>query len=59
MGLTHDLLPVSAIALVIIAMVSVDVLIIGDPYRAISAIPIVLFLLVWAAATFKVRRRGQ
>lgn len=59
MGLTHDLLPVSAIAIVIISMVGVDLAIIRDPGRTISAIPIILFLLIWVLATLRVRRREQ
>lgn len=59
MGIREDLLPVSAILLVIVSMASVDILIIGEPLRALSAIPIGIVLLLWIAATLKVRRRNS
>ncbi|TFF96482.1 hypothetical protein EU546_01290 [Candidatus Thorarchaeota archaeon] len=57
MGLQEDLLPVSAILLVVASMVGVDIVIIGEPLRAFSALPIALVLLLWVAATVNVRRR--
>jgi hypothetical protein len=56
MQLTKELLPVSAILLVIIMMSGVDLFIIGDPSRLISVIPVVLVLVIWLVATLKVRR---
>jgi arginine exporter protein ArgO len=58
-GIREDLLPVSAILLVIVSMASVDILIIGEPLRALSATPIGIVLLLWIAATLKVRRRNS
>ncbi len=57
MDLVHDNLPVLAVAIVILSMVGVDLWIIGDPVRVLSVIPILLFLLLWMAATIRVRRR--
>jgi len=51
-----ELLPVSAILLVIVMMSGVDLFIIGEPSRLISVIPIVLVLVIWLVATLKVRR---
>ena len=56
MQLTKELLPVSAILLVIIMMSGVDLFIIGDPSRLISVIPVVLVLVIWLVANLKVRR---
>ncbi len=55
----YDTLPVIAILLVVISMSTVDVLIIGEPLRVISAIPILLVLLLWVLATLRIRRRGE
>ncbi len=59
MKLQEDLLPVSAILIVIASMVGVDILIIGEPLRTLSAVPISIVLLLWLAATIRVRRRND
>ncbi len=51
-----ELLPVSAILLVVVMMSGVDLFIIGEPSRLISVIPVVLVLVIWLVATLKVRR---
>jgi len=56
MQLMKELLPVSAILLVVVMMSGVDLFIIGEPSRLISVVPVVLALVIWLLATLKVRR---
>jgi len=51
-----ELLPVSAILLVILAMSGVDIVIIGDTTRLVSVVPILLVLVLWLGAILKTRR---
>lgn len=51
-----ELLPVSAILLVILAMAGVDLFIIGEPARLVSVVPVLLVLVLWFAAMLKTRR---
>ena len=51
-----DFLPVTAILIVIISMSSVFVFILGEPARLVSNLPIVLILVLWVLATFRIRR---
>jgi hypothetical protein len=51
-----ELLPVSAILLVILAMAGVDLVIIGEPARLVSVVPVLLVLVLWFAAMLKTRR---
>ena len=51
-----ELLPVSAILLVILAMTGVDLVIIGEPARLVSDVPVLLVLLLWSVAMLKTRR---
>jgi hypothetical protein len=52
-----DILPVIAILIVIISMSSVFVFILGEPARLVSNLPIVIILILWVVATFRVRRK--
>ncbi len=54
----EDSLPVLAILIVVISMMYVDVLIIGDALRALTVIPILVVLLLWAFATQRTRRKA-
>ena len=54
----EDSLPVLAILIVVISMMYVDVLIIGDALRALTVIPILVVLLLWAVATYRTRRKA-
>lgn len=51
-----ELLPVSAILLVILAMAGVDLFIIGEPARLVSVVPVLLVLVLWFAVMLKTRR---
>ena len=51
-----ELLPVSAILLVILAMAGVDLVIIGESARLVSVVPVLLVLVLWLAAMLKTRR---
>jgi hypothetical protein len=51
-----ELLPVSAILVVILAMTGVDIIIIGEPARLVSVVPVLLVLALWLAAILKTRR---
>jgi hypothetical protein len=51
-----ELLPVTAILVVILAMTGVDILIIGEPSRLVSVVPVLLVLVLWFAAILKTRR---
>lgn len=51
----EDLLAVLAILLVIVSMAGVDVLIINEPLRAVTVLPISLVLLLWGAAVMRLR----
>lgn len=51
-----ELLPVSAIILVVVMMSGVDLLVIGEPSRLVSIMPVMLVLVIWLLATLKVRR---
>ncbi len=57
MDLAKELLPVAAILVVLISMALVDIIIITDALRALTIIPMLIVLLLWTAATVKVRRR--
>ena len=52
----EDSLPVLAILIVVFSMIGVDVLIIGNALRALTVIPILLVLLLWVFATYRIRR---
>ena len=52
----RDILPVSAVFLVLLSMVSVDIVIINEPLRTVSIVPMVLIILIWLAAVVKLRR---
>ena len=56
MNYLKELLPVSAILLVILAMSGVDIVIIGDTTRLVSVVPILLVLVLWLGAILKTRR---
>jgi hypothetical protein len=51
-----ELLPVSAILVVILAMAGVDLFIIRGPARLVSVVPVLLILVLWFAAILKTRR---
>lgn len=53
----RDLLPLSAILVVLISMSLVDILIIGDAVRVVSIVPMLVVLLLWGVATLRVRGR--
>ena len=53
MELLKTLLPVAAILVVLVTMAAVDVVIIGEPLRVVSIIPMCLVLLLWGLATTK------
>ncbi len=55
--MAKELLPVAAILVVLISMALVDIIIITDALRALTIIPMLIVLLLWTAATVKVRRR--
>ncbi len=50
-------LPIIAILIVISLMVYTNIAIIGDVGRVISIVPISLIILIWFAATMKLRRQ--
>jgi hypothetical protein len=52
----RDVLPVSAVFLVLLSMISVDIVIINEPLRTVSIVPMVLIILIWLAAVVKLRR---
>ena len=52
-----DSLPVIAVLIVIMSMMYVDLLIIGDALRALTVIPILVVLLLWLFATYRMRRQ--
>lgn len=56
MNYLKELLPVSAVLLVILAMTGVDMIIIGEPSRLVSVVPILFVLVLWFAAVVKTRR---
>ena len=56
MEIHEDTLPVLAILGVILSMTGVNLLVIGDPMRAISAVPLSLVLVLWFIAVLKLRR---
>ena len=56
MKLMKDLLPISAILLVVISMTIVDIVIINEPLRALTSIPILIIIGLWFLATLKLRR---
>ena len=56
MKFMKDVLPVTAILIVIISMSSVFVFILDEPARLVSNLPIVLILVLWVLATFRIRR---
>ena len=56
MEIAKELLPVSAILVVILSMSMVDVFIIGEPLRVLSTAPIIFVLILWLVATIRVRR---
>ncbi|MHA1652375.1 MAG: hypothetical protein ACTSVT_00075 [Candidatus Thorarchaeota archaeon] len=55
MEMLRRLLPVAAIAVVLVTMAIVDVFIIGEPLRIISTVPMLLVLVLWGAATIRTR----
>ncbi len=57
MDLKIESLPIIAIIIVISMMVYTNIVIIGDVGRVISIFPISLIILIWFAATMKVRRQ--
>ena len=56
MEIHEDILPVLAILGVILSMTGVNLFIIGDPTRALSAVPLSLVLVLWLIAVLKLRR---
>ncbi len=56
-NLIIDVLPVVAILSVVFSMSIVDIVIIGDPWRLMSTIPILFIVILWGLATFRIRRR--
>ncbi len=56
LNIAKELLPVSAILVVLFSMAGVDILIVGEPLRAVTVVPIGLVLLLWLVATVRVRR---
>ncbi len=56
MEIHEDILPVLAILGVILSMMGVNLFIIRDPMRAISAVPLSLVLVLWLVAVLKIRR---
>jgi hypothetical protein len=56
MKILKELLPVSAILIVILAMSGVDIFILGEPERIVSSIPMIIILMLWIFASYKIRR---
>jgi hypothetical protein len=56
MEIHEDTLPVLAILGVILSMTGVNLFIIGDPMRSLSALPLSLVLVLWLIAVLKLRR---
>ena len=56
MKIHEDILPVLAILGVILSMTGVNLFIIRDPMRVISAVPLSLVLVLWLVAVLKLRR---
>jgi hypothetical protein len=51
-----ELLPLSAILIVIVLMTFTDLIVIGEVGRIFSLIPISLVLIIWSLAVAKIRR---
>ena len=58
-NILQDFLPISAVLLVLLSMISVDIIIIREPLRALSAVPMFLIILIWLGATLKLRRKNN
>jgi ABC-type uncharacterized transport system permease subunit len=56
MKILKELLPVSAILIVIFAMSGVDIFILGEPERIVSSIPMIIILILWLFATCRIGR---
>jgi hypothetical protein len=56
-SILEDSLPVVAILIVLLSMTLVDLFLILDAARTLTVVPILLLLLLWAGATWRVRRR--
>ncbi len=57
MDMKIESLPIIAILIVISMMAYANIVIIGDVGRVISIVPISLIILIWFAATMKLRRQ--
>ncbi|MHA1781370.1 MAG: hypothetical protein ACTSYL_10980 [Candidatus Thorarchaeota archaeon] len=59
MNLAKELLPVTAILVVLVSMALVDMIIIADALRALTIVPMIVVLLLWSVATVRVRRQDD